>query len=77
MWNKVNTPPLMVGEETYMGTLEINMEVSQKIGNRIYTKTSYITPGHISKGLSILLKELLLKYVHSSFIHNSLKMETT
>jgi hypothetical protein len=34
MWRKRNTPPLLVGLQTGTTTLEINMEVPQKIGNR-------------------------------------------
>jgi hypothetical protein len=33
MWRKRNTPPLLVGLLTGITTLEINMEVPQKIGN--------------------------------------------
>ena len=33
-WRKRNTPPLLVGLQTGTATLEINLEVSQKIGNR-------------------------------------------
>ena len=69
MWSKGNTPPVLV--EVY--TLEINMVVSQKIENSstssytwLYTqKSSTIPQGH------------LLNYVHSSFICNSQKLETT
>jgi hypothetical protein len=38
MWRKRNTPPLLVGLQTGAITLEINLEVPQKIGNR-YLKT--------------------------------------
>jgi hypothetical protein len=34
MWRKRNTPPLLVGLQTGTTTLEINLEVPQKIGNR-------------------------------------------
>jgi hypothetical protein len=34
MWIKRNTPPLLVGLQTGTTTLEISLEVSQKIGNR-------------------------------------------
>jgi hypothetical protein len=34
MWRKRNTHPLLVGWQTGITTLEINLEVRQKIGNR-------------------------------------------
>jgi hypothetical protein len=34
MWRKRNTPPLLVGLQTGTTTLEINLEVPQKIGSR-------------------------------------------
>ena len=34
MWGKRNTPPLLVGLKTGTTTLEINLEVPWKIGNR-------------------------------------------
>jgi hypothetical protein len=33
MWRKKNMPPLLVGLQTISPTLEINLEVPQKIGN--------------------------------------------
>jgi hypothetical protein len=44
MWRKRNTPPLLVGFQIGTTTLEINLEVPQKFGNKsisllgIYTK---------------------------------------
>jgi hypothetical protein len=34
MWNKGDTPPLLVGVHTCTATLEINLEAFQKIGNK-------------------------------------------
>jgi hypothetical protein len=33
MWRKRNTPPMLVGLEPDITTLEINLAVPQKIGN--------------------------------------------
>jgi hypothetical protein len=52
--SKGNTLSLLVGEQTCTATLEINKTISQKNWELIYFKTSYTTPGHISKGHSIL-----------------------
>ena len=58
-------------------TLEINMTVSQKIGNYSTSRSSYISLGHISKGCSTIPQGHLHNYVYSSFIYNSQKLETT
>ena len=34
MWRKRNTPPLLMGMQTGTTTVEINLDVPQKIGNR-------------------------------------------
>ena len=49
MWGRRNTPPLLVGLQTGTTTLEINLEVPQKIGNRSTRRPSYITLGRIPK----------------------------
>lgn len=49
-----NTHLLMVGVQTCIATMEINMMVFQSIGN----------------------PAVPLRYVHSSFIHNSQNLET-
>ena len=69
-----NPPPLLLGMWT---TLEINLVVSQKIGNSSTSRPSYTTPGHIPKRCSTIPQGRLLNYVHSSFICNSQKLETT
>jgi hypothetical protein len=51
VWSKENTPPLLVGEQTCTTTLEINLVVSQKIGNSSTSRPTYTTPGHIPVGL--------------------------
>jgi hypothetical protein len=38
MWRKGNTPPLLMGLRVGKTTLEINLEVPQKTGNRVYLK---------------------------------------
>jgi hypothetical protein len=42
MWRKSNTPPLLVGLKACTTTLEVSLEVPQKIGHSI-TKCSYLT----------------------------------
>ena len=77
LWSKGNTPPLLVGVQTCTTTLEINLAVSQKTGNSSTSRPSYTTPGHIPKRCPTIPQGHLLNYVHSSFIHNSQKLETT
>ena len=42
MWNKGNTPSLLVGLQTWTATMKINMVVPQKIGNWSTSQPSYI-----------------------------------
>jgi hypothetical protein len=77
MWSKGSTPPLMKGVKICTTTLEINLVVSQKIGNISTSRPSYSTPGHIPKRSSIIPQGHVLHYIHSRFIHNSQKWETT
>jgi hypothetical protein len=51
IWRKRNTPPLL-GLQAGTTTLEINLEVPQKIGHCIIRGLSYTTPGHIPKRCS-------------------------
>jgi hypothetical protein len=49
MWRKRNTPPLLVGLQADTTTLEFNLVVPQKIGNRSIRRPSYTTIGYIPK----------------------------
>ncbi|KAL6035709.1 hypothetical protein STEG23_008664, partial [Scotinomys teguina] len=71
MWSKRNTSPLLVGVQTGTATLEINMVVSQKIGNHSTSRPSYTTLGHIPKEYTIIPQGHMFNYVSSSIIHNS------
>ena len=75
MWSKGNTS-LLVGEQTCKTTWEINLEVSQEIGNSSTSRLSYIIPGYIHKRCSNIPQRYLLSYVHRSFIHNSQKLDS-
>jgi hypothetical protein len=77
LWRKGNTPSLMVGVQTCITTLEINLVVSQKTGNSSTSKLSSTTPGHVPNRLSNIPQEHFFNYVYSSFIHNSQRSETT
>ena len=46
--------PLLVGVQTCVTTLEINMAVSQKFGNSSTSRRSYTTPRHTPKGHCLL-----------------------
>ena len=49
----------------------------QKTRNISTSRPSYNTPGHIHQNCSTIPQRHLLNYFHSSFIHNSQKLETT
>ena len=76
MQSKGNASPLL-GVQTCLATLEINMAVSQKTGNQSTSRPSNTILGHIPKGCLITPQGHLLTYVHSSFVCNSQNMETT
>ena len=57
--------------------LEINLPVSNKIGNSSTSRPSYAMPEHILKRCSTIPQRHLLSYIYSSFIFNSQKMKTT
>lgn len=65
------------GECNCVTILEINLAVSQEIGNSSTSKSNNITPGHIGNGHSTKPQRYLVIYVHSRFIRNSKKQETT
>ena len=51
MWNEGKTPTLLVEEKTYKATLEINLVVSQEIGNGSTSRSTYNkTLGPTTKG---------------------------
>jgi len=77
MWRKGNTPPLLVRLIAGATTLEISLEVPQKIGHSTTWGPSYSTPGHIPKRCSNIQQRHMLHYVHSSLIYNSQKLERT
>jgi hypothetical protein len=71
-------PPLLVGVQTSKITFEINLAVSQKTGNSSMSRTRYLIPGYIyTKDVPLIPQGHLLNYVHSNFICNSQKLETT
>jgi hypothetical protein len=49
IWNKGNTPPLLVGWQTCTATLEINFVVSQKTGEVLLQDTAISLLGIYSK----------------------------
>ena len=77
MWSKGSSPSLLIGVQACTTTLEINLVVSQKTGNRSTSRPSCSTPGHIPRRNFTIPQGYLLKHVHSSFICNSQKLETT
>jgi hypothetical protein len=74
-WVKRNTPPLLVGVQICTTTLEINLVVSPKTGNRTTLIANYTIPGHIPKRFPIVPQGHLHNYDHSSFTPNTSKLE--
>lgn len=65
IWSKGNTPPLLVGIQTFTTTMEISMVVPQKDGNQSTSRSSYTTLRHKPKRCLILPQENLLNHVYS------------
>ena len=63
MWSKENILSLLMGAQTCTNTLEISLEVSQKIGNNSTSRTSYTTPGHLPKRCSAIPERHLLNFM--------------
>jgi hypothetical protein len=57
MWRKKNTPPLLVELQTGRTTLEVNLEVPQKIGNSFSLKTQLYCFWHILKDVLSYYKD--------------------
>jgi hypothetical protein len=51
IWSSGNIPPLLVGVQTSISTLEINLVVSQKTGSNSTLRPSYSTSGIYPKGI--------------------------
>ena len=52
------------GMQTYTATMEINMAVTQKVGNQSTSRSRVVTLGHIPKGYFILPQRCLLSHDH-------------
>ena len=68
MWRKRNTSPLLVGLQTGTTTLEINLEVPQKIGTRSTWRPSYSTLGNIPKRGPTMPLGHVFHYVHRGLV---------
>jgi hypothetical protein len=49
MWRKRNPPPLLVGLQACKTTLEVSLEVLQKIGHSTTERSSNTSPRHIQE----------------------------
>lgn len=59
-----------------MATLEVNLAVSQKIGNISTSRPSYTLLGVYPKDGLPYHQNKMVNYFHSSFIHNNQKLTT-
>jgi hypothetical protein len=57
LWNRGNTPLLLVGGQIDTATVEINMAVPYEDGNQSTSKSCYTTLGHIPKGAPSYCKD--------------------
>ena len=76
MWKKGSPFAQLVGMQTGVATVEISMEIPQKIKNGSTFRPSYPTSENISEGTqNTNLKEHKHPYVHCSIIFNSQDLE--
>ena len=66
LWDKENTPVLLVGVQTGVVPLDISMVISQKIRKQHSSRPSNITFRYIPKGCSIVQQGHVFNYVHTS-----------
>ena len=71
-----HSPPFLVELQASSTTLEINLEVPQKIRNSSIWKPSYNTFGHIPKRFPTIPQGHVFHYVHRSLICNNQKLKT-
>ena len=76
-WDKENTPPMLMGVEADIVTLEIYMTTSQKIRKQPTSTPSNATFGYKPKGCSIVPQGHVLNYVNSSIICHNQNLEIT
>jgi hypothetical protein len=67
---------LLVGLQTGTTTLEIILEVRQKIGNRSTWRRSNTTLGNITKRFSTMPQGHTFHYAHSGIVCDSQNLET-
>ena len=77
MYRKRNTPPLLVGLQAAITTLEIGLVVPQKTGHDTSGGPCYTSPGHTHRGFPVMQQGHMLHSVHSSLIYKSQKLERT
>ena len=58
MWSKGNTPPLLVGVQTWIAALKISMAISQKIRSESTSRSSNTILGHIPKDAQLYHKDI-------------------
>ena len=67
LWDKVNTPVLLVGMKDGTVPMDVSVAISPKIRNQP-AQPSNTTFGYIFKRCSIVSQGHLLNYAHSSFV---------
>ena len=77
LWEKRNTPALLVGVKAGTASLGNSVAISQKIRKQLSSRSSNTTFGNKSKGYLIMQQGHVLNYVHSSIVYHSQNLETT
>ena len=72
-----NSPSRLVGMQTGIATLEINMENPHKPRLYLTYDSAITTAWPVPKGLNILHRRYLFSHIHCCPIHDSQEMEAT
>ena len=71
LWDKVNSPVLLVGVQAGTAPLDVSVVISQKIRNQPSSRPKNTTYGYIFKGCSIVPQGHVLNYVYISIVCHS------
>jgi hypothetical protein len=75
MWRKRKTPPLLVGLQAGTTTLEINLEIRHKIGNKSTRRPNNTPLGNTPKRCATIPQGHVFYYVYSGLVCDSQKLE--
>ena len=77
LWEKGNTPAMLVGVQAGTAPLDVSMVISQEIRKQLSSRPNSNTFGYMHKGCLIVPQGHVPNYIHSSIVCHSHNLETT